>query len=75
MSKTVLELLNVESTPDITINQVNSFFINVGKKLSPQVAGLSYRDKSLSTNDFDLCNSIVLVDTDEAEVILCVLIA
>lgn len=65
---TAADLLKVGTSPDIAVNVVNNFFVSVGKNLSTQVAGSSYQNKPLRMKNADPCNSMVLLETDEEEI-------
>lgn len=68
-SSTAHDLLKLGSSPDISVSEVNTFFVNVGKNLAEKVAGQSNNYKTTETNSV---NSLVLLETDEREVELVV---
>lgn len=67
-SSNASDLLKVGTTPDIAVNKVNAFFVEVGKNLSDGFAGVSKNDTPINMINVDPCNSMVLLETDEDEV-------
>ena len=63
---TAVDLLKTGNSPEESVNQVNSFFVNVGKTLASQIIYNPNRRKNLETSDS--CHSFVFLDTDSREV-------
>lgn len=65
---TVPDLPKTGTTPDIAVNKVNTFFVNLSKNLTDGFAGSSYNDRPLNVINGDSCNYMVLKETDDEEV-------
>lgn len=61
-------LLKLENSPSESVNSINTYFAQVGKNLASKIS-LNPNPSSPSTsNTFTICNSMVLLETDEEEV-------